>query len=91
MGREKEKEGKETGGEGEGSREEDGNKRVGRGEVGGARSEERKGRGGGEGKIWTPTFWIKVTSLFCFLFCRRTSAWRYEYCIECWSTIHGKR
>jgi hypothetical protein len=56
MGREKEKEGKETGWEGEGSREEDGNKKVGRGEVGGARSEERKGRGGGEGKIWTPHF-----------------------------------
>jgi hypothetical protein len=63
MGREREKEGKETGGEGEENREEDGNKRLGRGEVGGARSEERKGRGGGEGKIWTPTFWIKVTSL----------------------------
>jgi hypothetical protein len=56
MGREREKEGKETGGEGEENREEDGNKRLGRGEVGGARSEERKGRGGGEGKIWTPTF-----------------------------------
>jgi hypothetical protein len=65
MGREKEKEGKQTRGEGEGSLGENGNKRVGlgRGEVGGG--EVRNGRGGAEGseRFGPPTLWIKVTSL----------------------------